>query len=143
MDREQLRLAGLQPQRPSLREIQLESSDFPPDLHPHEMIHAKRGAHSRLGDSEHWDHYFKASGEAHHHSHGAHEMSALIKSKEVSGEPGHHENAYHAHEHAMKAHHHAGEMALRAGAPWMHAVHRGHAAGHEQMMVKHGKKFKK
>ena len=142
MDLEQLRLAGLHPQRQSLREIQLESS-FPADLHPHEIAHSKAGHHSRAGNDHAWDNYFKASGEAHHHGHAAHEISAMIKSKEISGDPGHHENAYHMHDQAMKMHHHAGEMAMRAGAPWMKAVHSGHAMGHEQQMVKHGRKFKK
>jgi len=142
MDLEQLRLAGLLPQRESLQQILLDES-FPPDLHPHEIAHAKVGAFKRGGDDKSWDSYFHASGQAHHHGHAADEISKMIKSGELGGDKGHHENAHHAHKHAMLLHHHAGEMAMRAGAPWMQSVHAGHAHDHEKMAGKHENKFKK
>jgi hypothetical protein len=142
MDLELLRLAGLHPQRETLQQIRLEEA-FGADLHPHEIAHAKPNHPGVHSDGPEWDNYFKASGKAHHHGHAANEISAMIKSGEIGGEEGHHQNAHYAHQQAMELHHHAGEMALRAGAPWMKQTHGSHAAEHEKMMVKHGKKFKK
>ncbi len=136
------RLAGLHPQRETLQQIRL-SEAFGADLHPHEMAAATPHHPGVKSSGPEWDTYFHASGKAHHHGHGAHEISTMIKSGEIEGHAGHHENAHYAHQHAMELHHHAGEMAMRAGAPWMHKAHRDHAAGHEKLMIKHGKKFKK
>jgi hypothetical protein len=141
MKNEILRLAGLRPTRERLDQIML-SEAFPPDMHPHEIAHAVPGAFQSHGD-EAFDRYFHASGKAHHAGHAAHELTKMIKSGEISGDPGHHQNAHAMHQHAMELHHHAGEMAMRAGAPWMKQAHSGHAAEHEKHMIKHGKKFKK
>ncbi len=139
---EQLRLAGLLPTRESRAQICLGEA-FGADLHPMEIAHAEPGHPGVRSDGPEWDNYFKASGIAHHHGHAAHQLSAMIKSGELGGHAGHHQNAYYAHEHARQLHHHAGEMALRAGAPWMQTAHRDHAAVHEKHMLKHGRKFKK
>ena len=141
MKREQLRLAGLVPQRERLHEILL-SEAFPPTMHPYEIAHAKKGAFPSNGDAA-LDAYFHSSGKAHHASHSANELTKMIKSGEIGGHAGHHENAHYMHQHAMEQHHHAGEMATRAGVPWMKKAHADIAAGHEKHMIKHGKKFKK
>ena len=141
MDREQRKLAGLELQRESLQQIL--SEGFGADLHPHEILHATPHHPGAKGSGPEFDRYFRASGEAHHHGHAAHEMSARIANKEAEGTEAQHHNAYIAHEHARNLHTHAAAMAVRAGAPWMETVHRGEATKHEKSMAKHEKKFKR
>lgn len=140
MDLELLRLAGLHPQRESLQQIM--SEGFGADLDPHEIAHAQKGYQGAKSEGPEWDGYFHASGMAHHHGHAAHELSTMLKSGEIEGHPGHHENARYAHEHAAELHKHAGSKAARAGAPWMVKAHEGHASEHQKMAAKHAKKAK-
>lgn len=141
MDLEQLRLAGIHPQRETLQQIRL-SEGFGADLDPHEIAHATKGYQGAKSSGPEWDGYFHASGMAHHHGHAAHELSTMIKSGEIEDHPGHHENAHYAHAHAVELHKNAGKMAARAGAPWMVKKHQELASSHEKQMAKHAKKFK-
>lgn len=134
----QKQLAGLLPQRPSLAQIRMEEN-FAPHLHPFEKAHATPGAHTHEPDKDSND-YFMKSGMAHHQSHSAHEISAMLKSGELDKkEKGHHENALAAHQHAVTLHKQAGDAALKAGMPWMAQAHGGHAQGHETPIGRHMK----
>lgn len=138
--REQKQLAGLLPQRPSLAQVRMEEG-FDPGLHPVELAYAKQGVVFPHDDNKKWKDYFQKSGEAHHHGHAAHQLSAMIKSGELGQDVGHHENALAAHQFAKSKHKEAGDAALSAGAPWMVAYHGGQQAGHDKEIAKHSKKL--
>lgn len=139
--REQKQLAGLLPQRPSLAQVRMEEG-FDPGLHPYEIAHSSPGANQDKGEyNKKWQEYFQKSGEAHHHGHAAHELSAMIKSGELGQDIGHHQNALASHDFAIAKHKEAADAAMNAGAPWMGKYHGGHIAKHEKSRAVHAKKL--
>lgn len=87
------------------------------------------------------EHYYKLSGEAHFHSHQAHELSKMVDSGEL---PDAHHAAHDAHDKAIKAHKAAdAHLAKTSLATPGRSLHKGAIYSHEKHLVRHGKKIGK
>lgn len=132
------RLAGILPPRPSLSEIRLEGVD--PFTHPVERANQAGETRELSGKAkEHADEYFRKSGEAHHAGQVAHQVTAMIKSGELSGSGVQHGNAAAAHKQAQELHRGAAAAAGKAGAGWMDSYHQGEGSKHEKHARAHEK----
>lgn len=107
--------------------------------HGSTMPDSPKTRHSAKADA-HRDEYWKMSGKAHHQSHMAHTLTAMIKSGEMHGDDAH-KVAHDAHRTAMSTHADAQKHGQEAGVAHATHLHGPAISGHEKGMGRHGKKL--